>query len=83
VRDRPPIRPQRVWLALVSLGGGYQAVRVDHFLDHLEKDQGLRLSDYPPLVLRRRAQNEIPAQDGLGTVSRQVVDRVIKRRLAK
>jgi hypothetical protein len=61
---------------------GYQAVRVTRAFDRLEAD-GLKLSDCTLAELRDLALEQIPARAGVGTPSRQTVNRVIRRRLAK
>lgn len=61
---------------------GYQADRVTRAFDRLEAD-GLKLSDCTLAELRDLALEQIPARAGVGTPSRQTVNRVIRRRLAK
>jgi hypothetical protein len=63
-------------------GLGYQAARVDRALDRLEAD-GRKLSDSTDAELRRLALEQIPEETGFAPPSRQTLDRVIRRRLAK
>ena len=69
-----------------SAGFGYQAARVDRALDRLEAE-GRKLSDYTDAELRRLAlkqiQSDEPERTGIASPSRQTLDRVIRRRLAK
>jgi hypothetical protein len=73
-----PVPPSKA----LDAGKGYQADRVARALDLLE-DAGVNLNDYTRLELKRLVLERIPSRAGFNAPSRNTLDRVIRRRLAK